>query len=120
RQAATASAIRPLSSTVIPIATNQPKNAAPTFAPPNRCRTSAGTAVIGPVAGSAAGVSCLSTVAMRAVFPVPDAGKRRHGTMDAGTYEEETLICELVRRQDVHRAVADPQLLRHRPHRPRQ
>ena len=38
--------------------------------------------------------------------------------MGGATYEEESL--ELVRRPDVHHAVADPQLLHHRPHRPRQ
>jgi hypothetical protein len=81
----------------MPMATSQPKNAAPTFAPPNRSRTPAGTAVIGPVGGSATEVSrtvvtrsrSFSTVVMRALFPVTTARKRRHGTMEAVTYEEE-------------------------------
>src|SRR4051794_37444165 len=125
RHAARASATRPESSTVIPTATSQPKNAAPTFEPPNRCRTSAGTAATGPVAGSATAMSrtsvdrscCFSTVAMAPCSPLPTPG---NGAWDDGgtTYEEEQL--ELVRRPDVHHAVADPQLLHHRPHRPRQ
>src|SRR5690349_15038863 len=81
RHAARASATRPESSTVMPMATSQPKNAAPTFEPPKRCRTSAGTAT-GPVAGSVTGVSCttvdrscwFSTVVMAPCSPLPAPG----------------------------------------------
>ena len=39
----------------MPMATSQPKNAAPTFEPPNRSRTPAATAATGSVGGSATG-----------------------------------------------------------------
>ena len=127
--AARASATRPVSSTVIPMATSQPKNAAPTFEPPNRSRTPAGTAVTGPV-GS--GLRHRASRARRWTDPArsPQWSWRRvpryrapgNGAWDDGGshVRRGNPDLELVRRQDVHHAGADPQLLHHRPHRPRQ
>ena len=84
------------------MATSQPKNAAPTFEPPNRSRTSAGTAATGPVTGSATGSATAAVVhdggpillvlhsGHGARVPRYPHRETAHGTMGGATYEEES------------------------------